>query len=132
MKKVINLTIDDGDELRVNVVRNNEMTLKQFWGVLDEYGVNVGESPLSTETMVEFKVLFDLLVAEARDILTPYWLAHWQIGDDSFSDAVDWIISQGRDYYYRALVQPETIELPKPHIPEGLIRYSLNEALEIE
>jgi len=132
MKKVINLVINDGDQVRVSVVRHNELTLVQFWRVLDEYGIEIGKSPLEKETMVEFKYLFDLLVEQAREILKPYWLAHWEISDDGFSDAVDWIVGQGRDYYYRALVQPELVELPKPYIPEGVIRYSLNEALEVE
>jgi len=132
MKKVINLAINDGDELKVSVVRHDELTLVNFWQIIDEgYWKNFPECPLETETMVEFKYLFDLLREQTRDILKPYCIEHWQVGADGFDDVIGWIMSQGRDYYYRALVHPETVELPTP-LPEGTIIYSLNEALEVE
>jgi len=109
MKKVINLIINDGDELRVDVLRNDEMTLAQFWRVIDEYGKSFLNTPLTKGEVSKFDHLFTMLDEYAQSVLKPYWLKHWMLSDDGFQYLIWWIISQGRDFYNNALVHPESL-----------------------
>ena len=37
------------------------------------------------------------------------YIIHGGCGDDSFTDFRDWVISQGKDFYYKTLANPETL-----------------------
>src|SRR5512136_804766 len=106
-KKAIHLTINDGDILNVSVRRHTELTIPEFWNILGE-GVECLKV-LDDTTLGEFDYIFRLLDVEACAVLRDYWIANRQISDDSFQYLVWWIMSQGREFYYKVLVDPAVI-----------------------
>lgn len=61
--------------------------------------------------IMQFDNKFRKLRGEAYtwDLWGAIYIIHGGCGDDSFMDFRDWVISQGKDFYYRTLSNPETL-----------------------
>lgn len=61
--------------------------------------------------VMQFDNKFTKLRGEAYtwDLWGAIYIIHGGCGDDSFMDFRDWVISQGKDFYYRTLSNPETL-----------------------
>lgn len=55
--------------------------------------------------------------ANTWELWAAIYIIHGGCGDDCFSDFREWVISQGKDFYYRTVENPETlIEMPQEEI----------------
>lgn len=70
----------------------------------------------SPTKIMQFDNKFRKLRGEAYtwDLWGAIYVIHGGCGDDSFMDFRDWVISQGKDFYYRTLCDPETLAEVEP------------------
>jgi Protein of unknown function (DUF4240) len=68
-------------------------------------------SKLSPQDIIHFDNRFRDLRGQAYDwqLWAAIYIIHGGCGDDSFTDFRDWVISQGKDFYYKTLANPETL-----------------------
>ena len=66
---------------------------------------------ISLQDIISFDNRFRQLRGQAYDwqLWGAIYIIHGGCGDDSFTDFRDWVIAQGKDFYYRTTSNPETL-----------------------
>ena len=96
----------------------------QFWAIIHtsyensrgDYEEQQGQLTIELRKLpLQDLILFDNRFRELRgraydwQLWAAIYIIHGGCGDDSFTDFRDWVISQGKDFYYKTISNPETL-----------------------
>ena len=101
----------------------------EFWAIIHgtynkAAGDFEGQQTALTNTLMKMEphqiMLFDNRFRQLRGyaytwkLLGAIYLIHQGCGDDSFVDFRDWLIAQGREFFYRSVEDPDTLSEQSP------------------